>query len=213
MEPLYCIVDDIQFPEMAAGEGMPGVEKAFGYAAFVLDRPGLESVLKTFRDAKLAIGLSEDDPVKATMDQEIARVFHTRHGSVEGAIRFRSARKNAYAIGLEMTESLAATGAQVVATMTWPFSKTPQREDLLKWAFEPLLQRIGFLLKERDCAYASAIVIVDRPEQAWMYESFREDSFVDERPVARPISQERSAISASCRRSRFRPRPIPRPCN
>lgn len=177
MESVYCVIDDIQFPEMTVGKGMPGVEKAFGYAAYVIDRPGMEEILTQFRAAKISIGLFEDDPIKATMDQEIARVFHSRHGHVDGAIRFRIAKKNAYAIGCQMMEGLTAAGAKVIATMAWPFSKTPQREDLLRWAFEPLLQRIGFLLKERGCAYGSAIVVVDRPEEAWMYESFREGVF------------------------------------
>lgn len=164
-------MDDIRFPRLTGGGAVPA-DEVFGFAACVLTAGALESVMGNLADAKVALGLGEADPVKHSVDDRVSRIFARHYGERDGREKFDIAKANAFEITRATLGDVAAVGGRVVASACWPFSPTPASADLSRWAWENLLQRVGYMLRSDVRPWGSVVILADRPETDPMCESF-----------------------------------------
>ncbi len=169
--PTYVFVDDVQFPDLSQPGSLP-TDKVFGFAGYVIDADGLAALLSALAAEKARIGLGEADPVKHSQDPRMGRVYRRHYGAREGPDKFAIATRNAFAISRVTLGHLTASGGRVLASISWPYSRTPARPELTRWAFENFLQRLGWLLRWEARPHASVIVAFDRPDSDALYESF-----------------------------------------
>lgn len=168
----FCYVDDIKFPQMAKA-GMFAPTKAFGFAAYVVDSAGLWQLLDLLDSEKVKAGLHPQDPIKRSMDDGIKVVYKRMYGD-DGLDRFKAAKQAANPIGRAVLGSLHAQGAKVYAFLTHPLSATPKDASLSQWAFDMLLQRVGFAAKEGGVTTLPCLqVTVDQPTDTDLLESYR----------------------------------------
>jgi len=168
---LFCFVDDIRFDQLSKGD-IPA-ETALGYASYTLTATALQDLLDTVTAKKADLGLCPFDPVKRSMDDQIRR--HYRDSPCpKPDEHFLIAKKNVANIGRFALRRLAKLDARIIACVNWPYSDTPARPDLLQWAFENLLQRVGLVLVKHQsgCTFPSLTVIVDRGNERDLLPAF-----------------------------------------
>lgn len=166
----FCYIDDIKFPKLAQ-PGMFSPEKAFGFAAYVADADGLRGILRHLDADKIAAGLHPQDPIKRSMDDAIKNIYKRMYGD-EGLERFKIAKKAANPIGRSVLAALRKHGAKVYSFLSLPYSSTPEERDLTQWAFDMMLQRLGFAAREASTS-PSLVITMDQPIAVELQESFR----------------------------------------
>ncbi len=122
---IFFFVDDIQFPDMGT-TGMLPTDKVFGYAGYAINGTGLERLLKTLENTKVAVGLGAADPVKHSVDQPAGRVYVNHYGR-EASPKLALAKSRAFDISVGVLGALPTAGARVLASVCWPFSRSPAR--------------------------------------------------------------------------------------
>jgi hypothetical protein len=172
-ETLFCFLDDIDYNKLAFRGKLP-VGSIFGIAGFVVTASNLKTVIKEMHKAKRMVGLGPDDPIKHSMDSEIRRVYHDLYGTKGGDAKFKIAKSNARSIGAAALGGLKKADAKVLGCLNWPYAKTGKvKQTVVQWAFENLMQRIGFLVK-KPVNHPSLVVVMDRPIAPEFLKSFRE---------------------------------------
>lgn len=168
----FAYVDDIRFPKLAK-PGMFAPGKAFGFAAYVIEADALGSLLDLFDAQKKTTGLRGQDPIKRSMDSGMQSVYKRIYGE-EGLQRFEHAKTVANPIGRSMLQALLTHDAKVYTFLTLPYSNVPREQNLVQWAFDMLLQRLGFVANRQGAHREPSLVItVDQPVAVDLLESYR----------------------------------------
>lgn len=159
-EWMFLIVDDVKFPA-SPGDGVSVPDESYGYAAYLIRPANLRSLMSTFAQEKTAAGLMPIEPIKRSMDSSDEKAFREIHGATDAKQRFSHAKKAASGIGKAMLTELVRKQVTVYAFLSSPYSATPKEKSLLQWAFDMLIQRVGYNMPKGP--YPSLQVVIDRP--------------------------------------------------
>lgn len=140
-----CFVDDVELTGPLDARSMFR-RHVYALASYLVETDKTELLLASVESVKAKYGLDMSDPVKFNLkDTRLEKLYKERNRLPV----LQQAISQGESLRADLLGTLSGAGAVVLACATWPFSGTPKKGNLLQWAFENLVQRVGLQLRDR----------------------------------------------------------------